>query len=342
MNKPLFIHDTTQFRVEIHKSTVTKLINKRMGFKEFSLQEEIDLYLEKHDENKSNIFDPDKKNTRLKFPPELKSLCHHVFEMIANLEKKNKYYAALTASEFYGMFYSYWKKLLLDGKDLIGLSLWYELLRITKRWERQERQQGKSVNIHKGALYYSIAETYILLGNIDMAFFYLYQAFILDKDLGKVNRSIKYPLNAPSYTTITLSDNKENHMYPFIKKLRDRLSRFIDQYNRQYKKTFTMQNLDEKILSNKKFFELVIYFTSNLISLISLEKSISKFEANNAFIKLKIVDIIFNLCLVIEVILKTANLTIHNFIIHINNLNKWNTQTDLESFMGNKGLSINQ
>jgi hypothetical protein len=119
------------------------------------------------------------------------------------------------ADYLFQAFTPYWRDYLLrKGLDVLGIKFWHNILAITKRWE----QVNKPHIIHKGTLYYFLAENYLLTGDRDLAYVYLYNAIESDRLLQTVMDF--NPNITPAYLTALLEDNEYNHMYPLILNVR--------------------------------------------------------------------------------------------------------------------------
>ncbi|MGE5661954.1 MAG: hypothetical protein ACM3X1_06865 [Ignavibacteriales bacterium] len=70
-----------------------------------------------------------------------------------------------------------------------GIQLWKKILEITSKWEAKNH----NVTIHKGTAYFFLAESYLLVGDDDMAFLYLFNALVDDIRLGNWVPSMNYP-----------------------------------------------------------------------------------------------------------------------------------------------------
>ena len=100
--------------------------------------------------------------------------------------------------------------------------------------------------IHKGTLYYFLAENYLLIGAADLAFTYLYNAVESDIALHQSMPSYNYG-TSPAYLTATMMADKNNHMYPLIKQIRNKLEEYINEFNKGYD-SFKSQDFDSKFL----------------------------------------------------------------------------------------------
>jgi hypothetical protein len=187
---------------------------------------------------------------------EVQELCFKVFDAIKLLNEKGDLKdGTLLGTCLYQFFTKHWIFLLSSGQDVIGIKLWREVLSITEKWEK-----NNSVTIHKGTPFFFLGENYLLIGDRDLGFQYLYSALAVDTELGKNAPSFDYPTSAPSYLTTTIRDNQSNHMYPLVRVLRSFLDGYISAYNHEYSKSFSMNDLDKKFFENKDLKDTVSFF----------------------------------------------------------------------------------
>ena len=180
-----------------------------------------DLLLSYLRESEISVKDPfDRESKQIKFVPEVEDLCFKIFDAIKQImDKGDLKDATLLGTRLYELFASYWiSELLSSGLDVIGIKLWREVLSITQKWEK-----NKMVFIHKGTPFFFLAENYLLVGDRDLGFQYLYSALQDDLKLGKKVPSFNYSTCAPSYLTTTISANPSNQMYPLVQELRSSL-----------------------------------------------------------------------------------------------------------------------
>jgi hypothetical protein len=61
------------------------------------------------------------------------------------------------------------------------------------------------VKIHKGTPYFFLAESYLLTGDRELGFLYLYNAIEEDKALARFAPSLNYLNKSPAYLTATMT-----------------------------------------------------------------------------------------------------------------------------------------
>lgn len=278
---------------------------------------------------------------------EVYKLLSSVFNAVNGLEKeKEPWLASLLASLFYGDFTGLWIYFLLNNQYGLAISLWHKILSITEEWEAR---QGTS--IHKGTPYYFLAETYLLSGDLDSAFTCLYSALEEDKILGEKCPESGYPGKGPAYLTVSLIDDENNHMYPLVCKIRRFIHEHLDKYNRSLDRKFTIEEFDEKFLKNQDLESEKFFFTYNMWILVNLKENLKKLWPelldndfsilDNDFSRLRNLDLIFNLCLIIDKTLahryRPSNVStwfISDNIKEICEDRGWMKKRDLDQFLG--------
>jgi hypothetical protein len=195
-----------------------------------------------------------------------------------------------------------------EKKQLVGIEFWREILVITKDWEYKS-----GTTLHKGTLYFFLAETYLLTGDRDTGFLYLYNAIEEDKILAEFAPSLKYPRESPAYLTATMRRDG-NQMNYLVEQWRDMLNKYIEKFNRLFNRNFKLkEDFDSKFLSNEALSNVVYFFVFNFIYLYEIiQYHTERKLLENDFSRLKILDLIFNLCLVIDETLKNTQSTIEN------------------------------
>lgn len=267
------------------------------------LRNTLEFYLQK-----SGIFvgDPfDKNSKEIKFVLQIERICHKIFDTIREIKDGGgEGMAAQMAARLYECFTDYWINLLWQGRDVLGIQFWKKILEITFNWEAK----NPNVTIHKGTPYFFLAENYLLVGDRDMAFLYLFNALIDDIKLGNWVPSMNYPQEAPAYLTIAMKSDMQNQMYYFVDELRRQLDQYIQSFNLEYSKSFSIAEFDKKFLSNLYMKDVISFFVFNFVYLVESRKFHSSIQHTNEFDILRSIDFIFNLCLIIDETLKQAEL----------------------------------
>lgn len=160
----------------------------------------------------NNPLDQTKKGVMIS--PDIRQACIDVFDAIKHVKQVNKdeELAAYLAAHLFERFTIFWLyELLGKARDILGIHLWQSVLAITEDWEKTN-----GVKIHTGTPNFFLAENYLLLGNTEQGFLYLYQALEDDKILNQLAPVFCYPDKAPAYYTATMRAEQGNHMYYIV------------------------------------------------------------------------------------------------------------------------------
>jgi hypothetical protein len=288
----------------------------------------------------------------IKFEAQIIEICTEVFNAIKIIKEqdKNEELAARLSSYLFEGFTSYWLGLLQNGLDTTATVVWHKVLSIANDWEKN----NIPTTIHKGTAYFFLAENYLLIGDRDLAFLYLYSALNDDIYLGKMASSLNYPQKAPSYLTATMRADKDNQMYYLVELLRNRLGQYISEFNNEYGRCFKIEDFDTKFLDNKDLADVVSFFVFNFLYLLEVERKLKSDITQNEFARLRTLDVIFNLCLIIDETLKNAELReigklranphyiTHGILWLVCEHWQWMKHRELEQFWGQLNLNTQE
>jgi hypothetical protein len=132
-------------------------------------------------------------------------------------------------------------------------------------------------------------------------------------------------------------------MYFLVEAMRTKLQDYINKFNNDFNRTLTIADFDTKFLSNKDIKSVVYFFVYNFLYLLVVEGSTMPDFFKSQFARLKSIDFIFNLCLIVDETLKRAELNCEGTISsnhHISHGINWlsisrgwmSSQNDLEKF----------
>jgi len=190
--------------------------------------------------------------------------------------------------------------------------------------------------VHKGTIYYFIANTYLEQGDIPSAYIYFFSAIEEDKrNFPVLQKSVK---EGGAYLTTSLVDNPQTrpHLYSaVVVPLRNYLQTFITEYNSRTAANLTMQEMDRKFLQADSLEDVKRFFVATIHEIYHLSPLNSPRMINNDYSKLKVIDTLFNLSLIVDQILEYAFLrsaprpqrkmanAVHRLALHLN----WTTAT---------------
>jgi len=273
--------------------------------------------------------------------PRVKEMCFNVFDKIReiNSHHEDEELAARIASRVFEGFATYWEFLLYQHQETLAIKFWTEVLSLVKEWE----DYNKPIRIHKGTLYFFLAETYLLVGERDLGFINLYNGIEDDTRLAPYAPDLNYPDCSPGYLTATMRVGS-NQMQFLVDDMRTKVQEYINKFNSDFNRSrpLTIADFDTKFLSNKDLKNVVYFFVYNFLYLLVVERSTFPDFFKSQFARLKSLDFIFNLCLIVDETLKRAESNskatisskhhISDGIKWICNSRNWMSQNDLEKF----------
>lgn len=148
-----------------------------------------------------------------------------------------------------------------------------------------------------------MAESYLSLGDIPSAYICFFNALEDDKEnFPFIPKNLK---DASAYCTTSIVDNPSNFLYrSVVMPLRSYLQNFIDEYNARTKGSLTIQTLDQKFLQADPLEDVKRFFVATLHEINHLSPLNSSRMINNDYSKLKIIDTLFNMGLIVDQILE--------------------------------------
>lgn len=237
---------------------------------------------------------------QLYIAPEFEIFSNKVFDVIYELIVQKKYILSRGLADYYfGMFTILWQYFLKHQRHMLGTTLWQHVCRIVWNWERKNNKK-----IHKGTPYFFLGGNLLFQGNVDIAFLLIYNAIEEDKRFSReYGGDQELYKNLPAYLFSSIVDNPHNFLYSFVQLLRNDIKTHIISYNKEYKKNFSFADFDKKFLKNDILEKEKYFFVYSMNNIKNSKNIIIKELENNEFSKLKNLDTVFNLCLIIDNIL---------------------------------------
>lgn len=234
------------------------------------------------------------------FDLQVETIYKEVFEAVKEIKTQNNndVLAAYLATYLFETLGGYWQdELLKNGLLKTGVSFWQEVISITLDWENK----NKPITIHKGTPYFFLAYNCLENGDKDNGFTYLYNALEDDKKLPQLN----YPQNAPAYLTAIMSDKPHNFMYSRVRDQRLLLSNFLLKHKSEFPE-LKLIDFDKKFLSDINLADVVYFFVYNFHIIFDQDRNTNHIILQNEFSRLKVLDLFFNLGLIIDQVLSYA------------------------------------
>lgn len=248
-------------------------------------------------ESGNNPFDPNRDE--IIFDSSIEQICFRVFDIVKKMYEENitERYSSLLVARLFETFAGYWSNILLaNNHDRVGIFFWKKVLDIVKKW----KVKNPKVFIHTGTPYFFLAENYLMMGDLDSAFSYLHEANYVDQQSWQWG----HPDHMGAYCLAKLLDKPSSQMNYIVNDVRSVLTDYIIRFNGDYW-VFMIRDFDEKFLKNEnELLDIGYFFTFTFFSIIQNQRNINLESQENNFFKLRSLNLIFNLCLIIDEILK--------------------------------------
>jgi len=236
------------------------------------------------------------KGERLQF----QTFSNEIFDTIADLDKNYSMYElsiALT-NAFFERINDYFNQYFTNGKILDGQAILKIAIEAVQKWE-----DAHGYMIHKATAYTFLGNTYLVTGNLDLAFTMIHDSLIQDTytypRLGK-----DYKKEAPAYLFATLNiNNPVSMLYKYVQEMKNKVESIINAHNFACESAisqFSYTTFHNKFLQRGSLEPIVFYFVYTIMTALNLENWDKKLLANNAFSRLRQVDLLFNLSLVVD------------------------------------------
>jgi hypothetical protein len=178
-----------------------------------------------------------------------------------------------------------------------SVQFWTSLLPLVWSWE------DVNAEVHKGTLYYLMAEDYLELGDVPSAYTCLFKALEEDK---RNSHHFRQPLNMkPAYLTSCLVDDSNNRLHAsVVVPLRNRMLDHVTLYNTGTGSHFSVAIMDRKFLQAIELEDIKRFFVATFHEIFHLTPLHLSRMINNDYSKLKAIDILFNLGLIVDQLLE--------------------------------------
>jgi hypothetical protein len=284
------------------------------------------------------------ERTMVQLPEGIKKLIISVCDAILELKNDEKHcLAGYLATSCFEALTSFPNSYMINAQYVVASSYWSEILTYVRDWESKH-----NAKIHKGHPYFFLAFAYLLSGDLDTGFVYAYNAIKDDEALGRVCPHLNYPQEAPIYQTALMLDDKPNAMDALVRELRQELEQHIATYRTEFLRSFSIQDFDTKFLRNTgpDLENLRYLFVFCFWSLADLRKKTSPEILLNDFSRLRNLNLIFNLCLLIDKLLeanpKVAQDSMGSNVMKVCNIHGWLSQSELNELEIGYKIDVNE
>lgn len=274
----------------------------------------------------------------IEFSPEIKEICFKFFDTVKKMYEDgvDERPSSILVATLFEKFAGYWKHTLLcHHREKIGIKFWKTVLGYVNEW----KLDNPDIFIHTGTPYYFLSENYFLVGDYDSAFTYLHNAIQIDKQSWQWN----YEGHIGAYSLAKMIDDPRTQMNYFTQDIRTELIKYLEEFNSEYD-CLTINEFDNKFLKNEDKYDVIGYFfTATFYTIIHNQRN-SRLETNeNYFSKVRSLDMIFNLCIIIDKILQkrffqeTEIADIFQGISKLFEINQWVNYRELNLNWKNQG-----
>lgn len=222
-----------------------------------------------------------------------------IFDVAGMLKKSGEYKLAWhLLDHLFGYYGGFWREMLKSGLHVHGAILWINVCNLVWDWENKN-----NIKLHKGTPYHFLAQTLLEIGDIDTGFTLVFNAIEEDKRThSEVGNPEGYKL-CPAYMFVTSVDDPNNSMYHLISEMIIKLQESFTDYNSKLGGQINSLDFDSKFLHEPSLQEAAFFFIFTLQQLIRHEKMTRPELLQNEFSKLRNLDFIFNMCLIVDKVL---------------------------------------
>ena len=188
--------------------------------------------------------------------------------------------------------------LLPEGKLGEIEKIWSSALQIAYEWEKENAGE----RVHKGSPYHFLGITYLLFGDLAKGFLHIHQA--LEEDKKTQNKDCPH---TPGYYFVTLNYDQSVYGQDLLKIIAAFVEEKLTQYRQDRNGSLAIAEFKRKFLEKETMVDTIFSFVYSIFNLYKLEKGVNKEFVQSDFASLLETNLIFDLCLVIDLIIKTAD-----------------------------------
>ena len=274
----------------------------------------------------------------LNLPTRLEELVPQACEALWMLFQEDVDAGYRAADRFFEDFTPSWNSYLSQERTPHAIRHWLQVLSLVRDWENRSDK-----SVHKGTPYYFLGATYIFARDFDLGLRYLYDAIEEDKRSGTLAGHPDSYRRAPAYKLASLVDDPNNFLYRgVVLPARTRIDAFLTEYRAKTNSSIQLADFERKFLSEPTLEFQKLYFVYTLLEMIKLESAWNPLGTPNDFSKMRNRDVLLDLCLIIDEVLR-HNYPPATFISHgVYNLSRsrgWLNSEDSDHFSLNRHLN---
>jgi hypothetical protein len=220
-----------------------------------------------------------------------------IFSEIKQFDNDNLYGLSIALTNYY--FETFWFASMMNIQD--GKTKKAEENMIWSCENVWKQEVIKNYTFHKGTPYYFLGFSYLINGNLDLAFQMIHNGHI---DGLKVYHILGLDYKtAPSYLFMTLNiNNPRNALYGYVEMMKKKLETFIRDHNTLSTSSTSYLVFDKKFLQrdSTEFDEIKFVLVYLLMNLINLDKHNKKSLTENSFSNLRKIELMRSLSLIVD------------------------------------------
>lgn len=193
-----------------------------------------------------------------------------------------------------------WRTFLNAGLVPQSASLMMQACKDVWDWEKL----NKPVLIHKGSPFYFLASSYAYMESWTQAFTFVFSAIEEDRRAYVTSSNPDRFKRSPAYMYATLVNCKKNIFYPYVSTIRKFLLKQLRNYRNETSSAFNYLDFEDQFLRNQDLEQIVFLFVNQLQEIASRQYNMSAQLSDNEYSKIKNLNTIFNLCLVVDKVLE--------------------------------------
>jgi len=237
-------------------------------------------------------------------------------------------------NKYFNNFSPIWKHLLNNGQFSEAELIWQFALEPILIFEKNNPKR----EIHKGTAYYFWGMTSLLAGDLDKGFLLMHQAVEENVKTSKCDLP-----DTPAMAFASLNFQKLDQAFrQWVTHQANYLEKLIKIYSTKYSRNFTIDDFQKKFLNTSPNLDITFLFVYTLARLERVA-NVPTNTLKSRFSSQLIINLLFDLSVVIETTTKVKNTTGKSFIHHANFLTASINQTLSEKQLGdiNNEFKIN-
>ena len=213
--------------------------------------------------------------------------------------------------DYFNNFISLWRHLLGQGNFVRAEFVWDRALKPALEWE----QANSGQRLHKGTPYYFWAMTAIMGRDMDRGYLIAHRALEEDARTSGQPRP-----DTPGYALVSLNHEKPDQAFlAWVYHQAKHVENLLDAYNATHQRALTMDQVRQRFLTNPPTIEVLFLFTYTLARVLNVIDEPDHLRTNDFAGQLEL-NLLFDLTLVIDALIKAKNTTKRSFIDHAEHL----------------------